>query len=926
MKALRLVLSAFGPYAGRVEIELEKLGSRGLFLICGDTGAGKTTIFDAITFALYGEASGNVREADMLRSKYAAPETPTEVEMEFLYRGKRYIVRRSPEYMRPKTRGEGFTKQAADATLMFPEGENRQPVTKPKEVTKAITELIGLNREQFSQIAMIAQGDFLKLLLAKTEERSKIFREIFNTAPYQILQEKLKGESGRLKNLYDDKSKSILQYINGITYEEDTTEGLSLQKMKEMKSIGSINDTMELLETIIAEDKKTLHAYDESLGVVEAALDKLSQQMGKAEAEEKAKKEMATATLKLAETEAKLPVLKTAFEAEAGRKKEQEALAVLIDSGLKKLESYQELELLTKQHSALEHILLKQQADVETFTVKKEKLDGQIERAKQELETLKDVEVLHAQETALQKESAVQKEKVAELLQAFLKQERVEKEWQQAVAAYEAAVEEARKVRGNYEALEAAYLGAQAGILAKNLTEGEKCPVCGSIHHPEPAAMPIEVPTKEALDEAKVLREQAEAKASAASADAGVRKERAENARQAIAKQAAELFGEIEFAKTEERAKDLLQELIQKENQIKGNLCKLRTQIDRKDTLEKGLPKAEDNRQALVERLQALKEERVEGTARLEHLSEKIGALKATLEYDSPKEARAQIAAWQKEKKQLEKALESAEKAYRGCETEMAGYRTSIETLQKQLDGAPLLDRVALQESQKQKNEEKRALKEQQQRISLRLATNQNAQMAIAKQAKEMETVEHEWMWVKALSNTANGNISGKDKIMLETYIQMTYFDRILMRANTRLMMMTSGQYELKRKSDAENQRSQSGLELDVIDHYNGSERSVKTLSGGESFKASLSLALGLSDEIQSSAGGIQLDTMFVDEGFGSLDEESLNQAIHALESLSEGDRLVGIISHVAELKERIDKQLVVTKDKLGGSSVRIEI
>lgn len=252
MRALRLTMSAFGPYAGRVEIELEKLGSRGLFLICGDTGAGKTTIFDAITFALYGEASGNVREADMLRSKYADALTPTEVELEFLYRGKRYVVKRSPEYLRPKARGEGFTKQAADATLIFPQEENRQPITKPKEVTKAVTELIGLNREQFSQIAMIAQGDFLKLLLAKTEERSKIFREIFNTAPYQILQEKLKAESGRLKSLYEDKSKSILQYINGVTYDEDTEAGDTLRKIKEQKTPGSISDTMELLEEIIA--------------------------------------------------------------------------------------------------------------------------------------------------------------------------------------------------------------------------------------------------------------------------------------------------------------------------------------------------------------------------------------------------------------------------------------------------------------------------------------------------------------------------------------------------------------------------------------------------------------------------------------------------------------------------------------------------
>ena len=189
-----------------------------------------------------------------------------------------------------------------------------------------------------------------------------------------------------------------------------------------------------------------------------------------------------------------------------------------------------------------------------------------------------------------------------------------------------------------------------------------------------------------------------------------------------------------------------------------------------------------------------------------------------------------------------------------------------------------------------------------------------------------MERVEQKWGWMRALSNTANGNVSGKDKIMLETYIQMTYFDRTLRRATLRLMTMTGGQYELVRKISAANQKSQSGLELDVIDHYNGTKRSVQTLSGGEAFKASLALALGLSDEIQASAGGICLDTMFVDEGFGSLDEESLNQALRALSDLTEGSRLVGIISHVSELKERIDKQIIVIKERAGGSHARVEI
>ena len=212
------------------------------------------------------------------------------------------------------------------------------------------------------------------------------------------------------------------------------------------------------------------------------------------------------------------------------------------------------------------------------------------------------------------------------------------------------------------------------------------------------------------------------------------------------------------------------------------------------------------------------------------------------------------------------------------------------------------------------------------QKVRTRLSSNAAVKKKIEEKSGELTSLEERWAWVKALSNTANGNITGKEKVMLETYIQMTYFDRILVRANRRLLSMTGGQYELVRRQVADNNRSQSGLELDVIDHYNGTQRSVKTLSGGESFKASLSLALGLSDEVQSSAGGIRLDTMFVDEGFGSLDEESLQQAIRTLAELGEGNRLVGIISHVGELKEKIDRQIVVTKAKTGGSRAEIRV
>ena len=273
---------------------------------------------------------------------------------------------------------------------------------------------------------------------------------------------------------------------------------------------------------------------------------------------------------------------------------------------------------------------------------------------------------------------------------------------------------------------------------------------------------------------------------------------------------------------------------------------------------------------------------------------------------------------------QMKKAREEAEKNFNESEKKISGYQASIKTLQKSLEEDVGLDKTAEEHKKNTITDQRDDLNDRSQKIKDHLRKNREALEKIQDKAEKLDGLEKEYAWVLALSNTANGNIKGKEKIMLETYIQMTYFDRIIARANIRFMVMSGGQYELKRRLEAENNKSQSGLELDVIDHYNGTERSVKTLSGGESFKASLSLALGLSDEIQSSAGGVKLDTMFVDEGFGALDEESLGQAMNALAGLTEGSRLVGIISHVAELREKIDKQIVVTKDKSGGSRATI--
>ena len=297
---------------------------------------------------------------------------------------------------------------------------------------------------------------------------------------------------------------------------------------------------------------------------------------------------------------------------------------------------------------------------------------------------------------------------------------------------------------------------------------------------------------------------------------------------------------------------------------------------------------------------------------------------KESLRFDSIAEAQRKSDALGKTISEMKKAYDNAQNALSDSDKKIAGYKASITGLSKQLSSDCDFDKEAETKKKAELSERRTADDATEKVLYSRIASNTQALANIQAKVGDLDALEKRYTWLKALSNTANGSISGKEKVMLETYIQMTYFDRIVARANTRFMIMSGGQYELKRRKEAENNRSQSGLDLDVIDHYNGTERSVKTLSGGEYFKASLSLALGLSDEIQASAGGVKLDTMFVDEGFGSLDEESLDQAMKALMSLVDGNRLVGIISHVADLKNRIDKQIIVTKEKSGGSKAQI--
>ncbi len=1450
MKPVKLTISAFGPYADVTVIDFEKIGGQGLYLITGDTGAGKTTIFDAISYALYGEASGDVRRSDMFRSKYAKAEVPTYVEFFFDYRGRRYRVKRNPEYMRPKGRGTGFTAQKADAELTFP--DSREPVTRSKEVTKAVTELIGLDRKQFAQIAMIAQGDFQKLLLAGTEERSSIFRQIFDTGCYQKIQDQLKADAKRQWKEYDELRRSINQYMDGISCTEDTPTSVRINKLKGEKFDGRIGECLTLLEELCEEDKaelkeldselekrdkqiqakdqlignirkikeqqKSLQEYKEQQAAWEPLFVKARDQYGQAkqnakqctqlaqqineqqknllllEQLEKEKRIQEEEEIQFQENEKQKEMLKAQKAgleenlllrreslkelASAGAKKERlehETASALRDKNnlRQQRESYQkeaadqkktkeeiagkqketettdaaictykssiealngrdallakakelqkELsksgENLKNEEAAYADIIRKLNQEEERqnqLSGQEKQLKGEEEERKTSLDTLKaagetewecgqevqkagdrlkdfdrQARELDNQKAEVQKQKntcekirvgaeeeqkrlqqmKAERERILDAETCLLKLQQKEKDcleqdmalnaftdailvlenqWNELAAwqeDYKKAAEQMERMHHIYTDMEKRFLDAQAGLLAKGLKEEEPCPVCGSLHHPKLAKIPETVPKKSELDRQKELLAKAQEEAVRCSTKAGHIKSLLTEQKRVVLMQEEKLFGrtddsraakkheEGDYSKQREKAaerkiqlkaelqhikaeaqkadeaytrKQRLDELIQQEEEAQKNteillqkeeqklaaaegklseknrqwdeiisgmqfpenvehthaareaylkrafemaqeshkkavsdkkrfeqlqreaaqmeqnlqrlkkqteqsnqqvaelkgqekirknqiaqyreqadrdltaaasflkrddICQitgqqataqqaskqqtaagqisaqqevlrltsdlqkitdccmaldncvkaLHLQIENRIQLESSLKQKEEQQEKTRNEKHAL-ERRLEGiisrkqenakellksissyhpefaepyhsavyipeaelkaaAVRMENeLQEKLEILDAALKKNRARQIRkkeleeeipqkeeelknlgsqingaelasarikercearkkqilemkGQLKTEQKtevqnemellaaKKTKLEEALAAAEKEHNSSKTKYEKLTAAIETLNGQIAAAGeagTLSEEDVLDKKQQLVQEKRELSQKRDQKNSSFTTNNTILKKVKIQQEDILKAEEKYKWLKSLSDTANGMLNGKSKIELETYIQMAYFDRIIRRANLRLLAMSSGQYELKReevKEDA-NKKGKSGLELSVIDHYNATERSVKTLSGGESFQASLSLALGLSDEIQSIAGGIRMDSMFVDEGFGSLDEESLGQAVKVLVRLTEGNRLVGIISHVTELKEQIEKKIVVTKKR----------
>ncbi len=1040
MKPLKLAMSAFGPYSGTTVIDFEKIGSSGLFLISGDTGAGKTTIFDAISYALFEKTSGLTRDVSSVRSDFASIDIFTEVTLEFIHKGKHYTVNRYPDQTRKSDRGKGVAEQKKGASILLPDGKKLDSRNEVKSILSDI--LGGLGYDQFKQIAMIAQGEFLELLLADNDKRNEILQKVFNTELLRRTSYKLKEQELFLKNVNEDMEKSILQYIDGIKCTESSSYYPEMTNYKSAKNVNWIPEILNCLLLLIEEDKSVQGDLNDELGKLDKEIEKLiikevngtavntdldememlQEEMRKLDEK---KDEMQALEQKAVTGQRALSYIKpfeesknrfyivttqltekieTGEQDRLGLEERYKSAVYLYEEEFKKIDYRDSLNLYI---SNLEEILpqydkLTALTDMEKKLISnKNRLDEagdlgkrDIEAAKQrladfstELEKKKDSPVLYinclnhldnAQSFKRLLDQSdreisgliVLEEKLVDLKDIFLQTEN----------SYETCNRE-------YEQKQKSFLREQAGILALTLEEGNPCPVCGSTHHPIVAKVPVKAPTEAELNRLKDQRNSLNDELHKAGLTLSENKKEFETRSAHIAESLADitkgqaingLNGLLDYIRGK------LTELNKRIMELKQEADFLRKEKERKELCEEELKITQETLEDLTRKETALKEERLRAASELAACQNELTLTKQNLEFESLEQADLTIQEKKKELEELRSRFTKAEKDFHDADSSLktavrllkdyqeqlvqskaeydlafreytnkiqeygfsdeAGYREAFltqETIDEIMTGCKKyelakqemkgrlyklkektankerVDVNAIQQTIRQLKEDRTRWEKLQKDVYGRIRENKEIMPRIKEIQKERDMKSKEYMDISALSKTANGRLEGKQKITFETYVQAAYFIQIIEEANKRFYEMSGRRYRLMRKEEG-NLQSATGLDLNVLDTWSGKVRSVKSLSGGESFMAALSLALGFSDIIQNYTGGIEIDTMFVDEGFGSLDAEALEQSIHTLNNLTLGSRMVGIISHVEELKDRIDKQIIIKKDIKG--------
>lgn len=930
MKPLKLTMSAFGSYAGKNVIDFTGQ-QQGIFLITGDTGAGKTTIFDAITYALYNQTSGGERNGNMMRSQYARPETETYVELEFLYRGQTYRVRRNPDYKITKTLKNGKIREQKvphSVELTLPDGT---VFPEKKNATDAkIIEILGLTADQFSQIVMIAQGDFLKLLYTKSDERKMIFSKLFRTDIYWKIQENLRRKSMEMDERIQENDRAFEQEKSRIIPLPESEE-LPLDELVERlrERLKDALKEQNLRRANVEELNKKITKYEE-INKLFRSLEKIRQTGKELEARQAESKERRQQI----ENARKADKVLVAEQQNLRQQQEVEQSAQAIAKMTETLANDQEMfESLKTQLQEVEAEQKREAADIQKKMLALEQSFPSYEalqNARSEEQQAKKVweDLGKISEESFHKKKAG----IAALKEQQKRQEQVveqmKKNWEQtSLSASESAK--------HYEHMYEAFLKEQAGILAENLSAGCPCPVCGSTVHPDPAKLSDHAVTELEVEQAKKTRAAAEEKRDLAYAAFEAEKTEKQKLAQAVEKEEADFVLAQTIAKQQRKEAE--------QNYV--SLQKIAEQI-REKLVYPSLAEAKKQYAAMQKALEAAEQEIAKKRRKVSELAEAMNTLKGQklAEEENQKTAKKLAVKTEKEyAKLLEKSgfvseetyhlailpersrskLEREEKEY---ESQCLRQQSEQKLLEKQVSGKTYTDTTELNEQLKA---EKQVLKEAEKTYMELHTAYENDRAVLQNCAVYLEKgkkLESEDQVIKSLSKTANGRLSGSAKIDFETYIQRQYFKQIIHEANKRLLTMSNHQFILKLKEEANTGRkTNEGLDLSVYSLVTDSERDVKTLSGGESFLAALAMALGLSDIVERSAGAIHPDMMFIDEGFGSLDAQSRQQAIEVLGELAGDSRMVGIISHVTELKEQIDRKLVVSRTDKGSRAVWTE-
>lgn len=867
MKPLKLTMRAFGPYAGETVIDFEKLQGRHLFLICGPTGAGKTTILDAMCYALYGKTSGD-RTGEKMRSDYADSSERTEVIFDFMLGDKTYRATRSPAQMVDKKRGSGQTLAAMQASLSELE-DGKEINTLRTGIEEAAGKLIGLNADQFCQVILLPQGDFRKLLVAKADEREAILKQLFKTQRFSDFKDRLKDRlDAKVREKMEKQTRE-----DQILSSSGATDEKQLSQMVE-EAGKELKEAQDIVKSREKESNEFREVYQK-----ETAL------MGHFTELEKALKQDA------------------ALKNEEGRMKEMEASLSLIRSARELAPYFVQLDGITREGKQEAVKLKTARADMETYA----RLNETLEKRIQELDAMKEKRE-EERKTALKMQDLVPKAKLYGAAVQALKNaknalSRAEEETKRRQAAAEAARKARDEQKEKADAVRKSYIDGQAFLLAEGLEDGVPCPVCGAIHHPAPARGGDHVAKAEDVERAQKEYE----RASAAYDRANDAKEK--HSTGAYAKAVSD------HAKADAQMKTLeeIPEAYRDPKYLEAESTRLLTDIRKweqdKETAAAQLRKAGADlsaSQAACRNAEERREELVkkyrETESVLKEASDKAGfqSLDECKEWykkkDTEESVRKTLEQYRADRKSTEERIKAEEQATAGKE------RPDMQALNEKSK--------ALQDQLKKASERAAALKE-------RTETLQKAVSDARAIEKELEDLRKEEGLIRGLYDLTSGK---KTRITLERYVLGTLLDDVANAANLRLLSMSRKRYSLHRMTD-ESGLGKGGLSLEVSDSFTGRSRPANTLSGGETFLASLSLALGLADVVQSRQGGVRLDTMFIDEGFGTLDPDSLNSAMNTLIDLQNTGRMVGIISHVPELEERIDARLRVTPAEKGSKA-----